>query len=98
MCIRDRGWVLLSVEDHGPGVPDAEKAHVCERFYRADKSRTGKEHYGLGLSVAQELALSLIHISTAFSFRGAGGRRSANRHPARHSAPCSLSLIHISHP
>lgn len=48
--------VRISVTDRGPGVPDAEKARVFERFYRSDTSRGGKAHFGLGLCVAHELA------------------------------------------
>lgn len=48
--------VLLAVEDHGPGVPDAEKEHIFERFARGDAGRSEKGHYGLGLAVAKELA------------------------------------------
>ena len=48
--------VRICVADHGPGIPDAEKTHVFERFYRADKSRGEKAHFGLGLCVAHELA------------------------------------------
>ncbi len=48
--------VRFSVVDHGPGVPDEDKKRVFERFYRLDKSRTDKAHFGLGLSVANELA------------------------------------------
>ena len=51
-----RGRVHLWVRDTGPGIPDAEKERVFERFYRADKSRGEKTHFGLGLSVARELA------------------------------------------
>ena len=46
---------LLSVEDDGPGIPDAEKEHIFERFYRAEKSRTEKGHFGLGLCIACEI-------------------------------------------
>ena len=41
--------------DNGPGIRDAEKAKVVERFYRGDASR-GTPGVGLGLSLAQAVA------------------------------------------
>lgn len=49
-----RGPVSIAVEDDGPGIPDAERAHVTERFYRAKSSPAGGS--GLGLSIATEIA------------------------------------------
>lgn len=48
--------ITVSVVDHGPGIPDSAKAHIFDRFYRIDASRTSKKNFGLGLSVARELA------------------------------------------
>lgn len=50
------GALAIAVADHGPGIPDAVKPHIFDRFYRADESRTSKQNFGLGLSVARELA------------------------------------------
>lgn len=46
----------VSVTDHGPGIPDDKKPHIFDRFYRTDHARKDKSHFGLGLSVAKELA------------------------------------------
>lgn len=47
--------ILFSVEDNGPGIPDTEKERIFERFYRSDKSRSKKGHFGLGLCIAAEI-------------------------------------------
>jgi len=47
--------VLLSVGDRGPGIPEADRKRVVERFVRLEKSRTIPGS-GLGLSLASAVA------------------------------------------
>lgn len=49
---RRGGEYLLSVSDTGPGIPAEARAHVFERFYRADKARSRAEDGGAGLGLA----------------------------------------------
>ena len=43
---------IFDVVDTGPGVPEAARAHIFDRFYRADES-DGVRGAGLGLSIAK---------------------------------------------
>ena len=52
---RDEQRAEISVSDNGPGIDDAEKAKVMQRFYRGDASR-GTPGVGLGLSLVQAVA------------------------------------------
>jgi signal transduction histidine kinase len=52
-CEGDR--VELSVTDHGPGIPEADRKHAVERFVRLEASRT-QPGSGLGLSLASAVA------------------------------------------
>jgi hypothetical protein len=52
---RRAGGAEIAVADNGPGIAEAEKAKVVERFYRGDSSR-GTPGSGLGLSLAQAVA------------------------------------------
>jgi signal transduction histidine kinase len=52
---REGSEVLLSVTDHGPGIPEADRRHAVERFVRLDASRS-QPGSGLGLSLASAVA------------------------------------------
>jgi signal transduction histidine kinase len=47
--------ILLSVADHGPGIPEADRGRVVERFVRLEQSRS-EPGSGLGLSLASAVA------------------------------------------
>jgi two-component system, OmpR family, sensor histidine kinase TctE len=52
--ISDDGRPFAEVEDNGPGIPEAEREHIFERFYRV--SGTPGLGTGLGLAIVKEVA------------------------------------------
>ena len=55
-CRQDRKNLFeITVSDTGVGIPDSDKKRIFSRFYRAEKSRSTKGHFGLGLSIAYEI-------------------------------------------
>ncbi|WP_421998307.1 ATP-binding protein [Reyranella sp.] len=50
--------IAIEVADNGPGIPEAERAKVFDRFYRLDRSRSTA---GSGLGLAMVKAIAGLH-------------------------------------
>lgn len=56
VCLQRQGSAcLLSVSNPGEPIPAKDKEKLFERFYRADKARTGTGGFGLGLAIAKSV-------------------------------------------
>ena len=62
----------LTVSDTGIGILPEDKKKIFDRFYRAEKSRSAKGHFGLGLSIASEI-VRLHHGTISVADRPGGG-------------------------
>ncbi|MDP5171155.1 MAG: ATP-binding protein [Bacteroidia bacterium] len=58
------GYIVLTVKDHGIGIPEEEQVHLFERFYRANNA-TNIQGTGLGLNIVQKY-VSLMDGSVEF--------------------------------
>ena len=56
LSVHNDSDIIGKVKDHGIGISKGDIPHIWERFYRADKSRTGGSHCGLGLSMVKWIA------------------------------------------
>jgi two-component system sensor histidine kinase TctE len=108
-CGTHHGATFLEVEDDGPGIPEAERPRVRERFYRMP----GSQGHGCGLGLAIVDEISRLHDANLtidsganghgarirVSFRGTGSenhvaiRRSAMPYGESPSAPRKLASL-----
>ncbi|WP_218023369.1 HAMP domain-containing sensor histidine kinase [Nocardia altamirensis] len=61
---------VLTVRDHGPGIPADDLPHVFDRFYRSATARA-KPGHGLGLAIVEQVAE--LHGATATAASADGG-------------------------
>jgi signal transduction histidine kinase len=70
-CTREEGAIDIVVRDHGPGIAEADRSRVFERFYRGNHTGAGM---GLGLPVVRQLAASLDATVSLDDAPGGGAR------------------------
>ncbi len=84
----DGQQACVMVEDTGIGISEEDQAHIFDRFYKADKSRTRSGGgSGLGLSIIQKIVHMHQGSVTAASQLGAGTRMTVRLPAAMEAGP-----------
>jgi two-component system sensor histidine kinase CreC len=52
----EEDMVILSIRDHGPGIPDYARERIFDRFYSLRHHTVGRKGTGLGLTLVKEAA------------------------------------------
>ncbi len=69
------GMVEVSIEDEGPGIPEANLEHIFDRFYsERPQGEDFGQHSGLGLSISRQIVEALRGRITAENRRDGRGR------------------------
>ncbi|NOH03791.1 MAG: HAMP domain-containing histidine kinase [Chloroflexi bacterium] len=53
--VGEKRTVRIKVRDSGEGIPSENLPFIFDRFWRSDKSRSGRAHSGLGLAITKQL-------------------------------------------
>lgn len=89
---RDHGEVVITVRDHGPGIPEEDLERIYDAFTQADRrTADAKGGLGLGLSAARRLALQVdgtVEVGPART----GGTIASVRLPQRRQADVRSSV------
>lgn len=79
---RDGDWVLMWVQDSGPGIPAADRQRIFDKFTRLH-AKEGPRGFGLGLAYCR------------LAVEGHGGRIWVESHPGEGSRFCFTLPIHL---
>jgi signal transduction histidine kinase len=69
---RDDSWAVVSVADHGLGIPAADLPHIFERFRRASNVAGQIAGSGLGLAGARDIVEQHVGTISVHSDEGRG--------------------------
>ena len=58
-AVHTRGWLTITIDDDGPGIPADKREEVFKPFFRLDEARNlDSSGTGLGLAIARDIARS----------------------------------------
>lgn len=77
----EEGFLIVTVSDRGPGIPDEDRSQITERFFRGARAKSGTGS-GLGLSIV-EAAARRMGGSLALAPRPDGGEEASLKLPLK---------------
>ncbi len=87
------GFIVVSIEDSGIGIPENELAHIFDRFFRVEASnKRSVEGTGIGLSLTKEL-VTLLNGSISVESKEGLGSTFTVKFPTEKSQLSNYSII-----